>query len=124
MLLRKSVEGAIEISQKIKIYNAFDAGTINHFNAALREVKRHEFLDSTKHEVVMLIQTIRIIDPSEFEAETETLSFLDRLFYNRWSGPLFSFQTIFSSKDLLEKKYVFDNYMILENVLRKIKNSY
>ena len=121
MILKKILEESIDLSQKISKYDAFDEGTMNHFNIALREVKRFIYNDSLPPNIVSEIEKILIIHPEDIIKEIGSVSFLDRLTINKFIGPKYRFEFIFTKRDIQKRAYVFKNYLQLEKIMRLIK---
>lgn len=121
MILKEKVTEAIELSQKIPIYNAFDESTMNHFNIVLREIKRFSFASDTPTRIKAEIDRLLIIHPEKIDEQIGYVNPFERIVINKFGGPMYSFNTIFSKKDIQKRKYVLKNYFKLEKILRMLK---
>jgi len=121
MLLKEKIIEAIELSQKIPKYDAFDEGTMNHFNISLREIKRFAYDERISPDLVIEIEKILIIHPENIDKEIGHINFLDRLTINRFGGPRYSFESFFSKRDIQKRAYVLRNNFQLQKLLHLIK---
>jgi|GEM_PF-6551690 len=118
--IRDKVKEAIDLTQKISFYNAFDEGTMNHFNITLREIKRFIYNSKLSPRVVNEIENLTIIPPDIIDQEIGYVNPFERMTINKFGGPMFSFETIFSKKDIQKRKYVLKNYFKLEKILQML----